>query len=124
MPGTYRQKHKFNILKDTIKWYAVEFFTELPGTDLIKEKFNYLGKPIIPVLTPLGDIMNEDAMNLIFQWGIEAFPFRKIDGIELTLKWKWFWDATKKANLGIQQVIKHIMHISLLLFNHLIRQNI
>ncbi|KAL5195709.1 Protein SIEVE ELEMENT OCCLUSION B [Glycine soja] len=90
--------------QDTIKWYAVEFFTELPGTDLIKEKFNYLGKPIIPVLTPLGDIMNEDAMNLIFQWGIEAFPFRKIDGIELTLKWKWFWDATKKANLGIQQV--------------------
>ncbi|KAG5004547.1 hypothetical protein JHK86_028686 [Glycine max] len=99
-----KQKHKFNILKNTIKWYAVEFFTELPGTDLIKEKFNYLGKPIAPVLTPLGDRMNEDAMDLIFQWGIDAFPFRKIDGIDLTLKWKWFWDATKKANLGIQQV--------------------
>ncbi|WVY98507.1 hypothetical protein V8G54_030658 [Vigna mungo] len=99
-----KQRLKFNALKDTIKWYAVEFFTELPGTDLIKEKFSYRGKPIIPVLTPLGDTLNEDAMDLIFQWGIDAFPFRKSDGIDLTLKWKWFWDATKKANLGIQQV--------------------
>jgi len=99
-----KQRLKFNALKDTIKWYAVEFFTELPGTDLIKEKFNYRGKPIIPVLTPLADTLNEDAMDLIFQWGIDAFPFRKIDGIDLTLKWKWLWDATKKANLGIQQV--------------------
>ncbi|CAJ1976484.1 unnamed protein product [Sphenostylis stenocarpa] len=99
-----KQRLEFNALKDTIKWYAVEFFTELPGTDLIYEKFNYRGKPIIPVLTPLGDTLNDDAMDLIFQWGIDAFPFRKIDGIDLTLKWKWFWDATKKANLGIQQV--------------------
>nr|KYP60834.1 hypothetical protein KK1_023248 [Cajanus cajan] len=97
-----KQRYKFNVLKDNIKWYAVELFSELPGTELIKEKFNYLGKPIIPVLTPLGDILNEDAMDLIFQWGIDAFPFRKSDGIELTIKWKWFWDAARKANLGIQ----------------------
>ncbi|XP_027365787.1 protein SIEVE ELEMENT OCCLUSION B-like [Abrus precatorius] len=96
------QVHKFHTLKDTIKWYAVEYFYELPGTGLIKEKFNYWGNPIIPVLTPLGDVMNEDAMDLIFQWGIDAFPFRKIDGIDLTLKWKWFWDVTKKVNLGVQ----------------------
>lgn len=102
-----KQRQKFNILKGTIKWYAVELFSELPGTELIKEKFNYLGKPIIPVLTPLGEIMNEDAMDLIFQWGIDAFPFRKIDGIELTLKWKWFWDAAKKANLEIKVSSKH-----------------
>ncbi|KAK7391686.1 hypothetical protein VNO78_20105 [Psophocarpus tetragonolobus] len=99
-----KQKLKFNALKDTIKWYAVEFLTELPDTDLLKEKFNFFGKPIIPVLTPVADTLNEDAMDLIFQWGIDAFPFRKIDGDELTLKWKWFWDAAKKANLGIQQV--------------------
>ncbi|KAL2325112.1 hypothetical protein Fmac_024170 [Flemingia macrophylla] len=96
------QRYKFNVLQDKIKWYAVEFFSELPGTELIKEKFNYLDKPIIPVLTPQGEILNEDAMDLIFQWGIDAFPFRKIDGIDLTLKWKWFWDAARKANLGIQ----------------------
>ncbi|TKY51879.1 SIEVE ELEMENT OCCLUSION B protein [Spatholobus suberectus] len=96
-----KQIHKFHTLKDTIKWYAVEF-SKLPSTELIKEKFNYLDKPIIPVLTPLGDIMNEDAMDLIFQWGIDAFPFRKTDGVDLTLKWRWFWDATKRANLGIE----------------------
>ncbi|KAK7278464.1 hypothetical protein RJT34_23493 [Clitoria ternatea] len=96
------QVHNFHVLKEKIKWYAVEHFAELPGTELIKEKFNYWGNPIVPVLTPLGDILNEDAMDLIFQWGIDAFPFRKIDGIDLTLKWKWFWDVTKKVNLGIQ----------------------
>ncbi|KAK7344022.1 hypothetical protein VNO77_13221 [Canavalia gladiata] len=94
-------RHRFNVLKDTIKWYAVECFYELPGIGLIKDKFNYWGKPIIPVLNTLGDVMNDDAMDLIFQWGIDAFPFRKIDGIDLVLKWKWFWDVTKKVNLGI-----------------------
>ncbi|KAJ1409424.1 Sieve element occlusion, N-terminal [Sesbania bispinosa] len=96
------QKNKFNTLKNIIKWYAVECFSELPGIGLIREKLNYWGKPIVPVLNPLGDIMNEDAMDLIFQWGIDAFPFRKSDGDDLTLKWKWFWDVTKKLNLGIQ----------------------
>jgi predicted P-loop ATPase/GTPase len=41
-------------------------------------------------------------MDLIFQWGIDAFPFRKKDGYDLTQKWKWFWDVTKRVNLGIQ----------------------
>ncbi|MED6109164.1 Sieve element occlusion [Stylosanthes scabra] len=79
-------------LKKYIKCYAVEHFSELPGLRLIKEELNYSGKPIMPVLTPTGDMMNEDAMDLIFRWEIEAFPFRKIDGEDLSLKWKWFWD--------------------------------
>ena len=96
-------KNKFSTLKNhRIKWYALEHFSRLPGIGLIREKLNYRGNPIVTVLSPLGDIMNEDAMDLIFQWGIDAFPFRKTDGDDLTLKWKWFWDVTKKVNLGIQ----------------------
>ncbi|PNX95445.1 sieve element-occluding protein, partial [Trifolium pratense] len=96
------QKIKFDSLKNKIKFYAVEYFSELPGIGLIREIFNYWDKPVVPVLSPLGDIINDDAMNLIFQWGIDAFPFRKKDGDELDQKWKWFWDVTKRLNLGIQ----------------------
>ncbi|CAL0299880.1 unnamed protein product [Lupinus luteus] len=95
-------KIKFNNLKSKIKWYAVEYFNELPGIGLIRENLNYKGDPIIPVINSQGEIINRNAMQLIFQWGIDAFPFRKIDGDDLTLKWKWFWDVARKVNLGIQ----------------------
>ncbi|WJX18827.1 Sieve element occlusion [Trifolium repens] len=96
------QKIKFDSLKNKIKFYAVEYFSELPGIGLIRDNLNYWDKPIVPVLGPLGEIMNYDAMDLIFQWGIDAFPFRIKDGYDLTQKWKWFWDVTKRVNLGIQ----------------------
>ncbi|KAK7268784.1 hypothetical protein RIF29_21493 [Crotalaria pallida] len=95
-------KIKFNNLKNKINWYALEYFYELPGIGLIRENLNYKGDPIIPVINSQGEIINGDAMHLIFQWGIDAFPFRKIDGDDLTLKWKWFWDVARKVNLGIQ----------------------
>ncbi|XP_058745302.1 protein SIEVE ELEMENT OCCLUSION B-like [Vicia villosa] len=99
---SHDQKIKFDHLKNKIKFYAVEYFSEVPGIRLIREHLNYWDKPIVPVLSPLGEIMNDDAMDLIFQWGIDAFPFRKKDGYDLTQKWKWFWDATKRVNLGMQ----------------------
>ncbi|KAL4357643.1 hypothetical protein HN51_028930 [Arachis hypogaea] len=102
MDDSAKIKLRFETLKSYIRCYAVEHFSKLPGIRLIREKLNYTGKPIMPVLTPKGDIMNEDAKDLIFQWGIEAFPFRKFDGEDLSLKWKWFWDVLKKLSLGIQ----------------------
>ncbi|MED6195714.1 Sieve element occlusion [Stylosanthes scabra] len=98
-------KRKFTRLKNhNIKWYALEQFTTLEDARLIRERLNYQGKPIVTVLDPFGHILNEDAMDLIFQWGIDAFPFRKEDGDELFKKWKWFWDVTRKVNLGIPEV--------------------
>lgn len=96
------QKIKFDSLKNKIRFYAVDNLSELPGIRLIREHLNYSDKPIVPVLSPLGEIMNDDAMDLIFQWGIDVLPFRKQDGYDLTQKWKWFWDVTKRVNLGIQ----------------------
>ncbi|XP_004495334.1 protein SIEVE ELEMENT OCCLUSION B-like [Cicer arietinum] len=96
------EKIEFNSLKNKIRFYAVEYLSKLSDIRFIREILNYRDKPIVLVLNPLGEIMNEDAMNLIFQWGIDAFPFRNIDGYDLTQKWKWFWDVTKRVNLGIQ----------------------
>ncbi|KEH42746.1 putative sieve element occlusion [Medicago truncatula] len=97
------QIENFKALKSGIKWYVVEYFSELPGLKIIKdpELIGYIDNPIIPVFNPKGIITNEDAMDLIFQWGIDAFPFRKSDGNDLKLKWNWLWDVIKKATPGL-----------------------
>lgn len=102
------RKEHFRALKNGIKWYLVEYFHELPGQRIITdpERLGYVvgGNPIIPVFNPQGNITNENAKDLIFQWGIDAFPFRKIDGIDLNLKWKWLWDVITKATPGLQVI--------------------
>ncbi|KAJ1427598.1 hypothetical protein SESBI_09483 [Sesbania bispinosa] len=44
----------------------------------------------------------QNAMDLIFQLRIDAFPFKESDDYDLTLKWKWLWDLIKKATPGLQ----------------------
>ncbi|KAK7278466.1 hypothetical protein RJT34_23495 [Clitoria ternatea] len=98
------RKEQFKTLKRGIKFYVVESFSELPGRKVITDpdRLGYGGKPIIPLFSPQGTIINDNAMDVIFQWGIESFPFRKSDGNDLHLKWKWLWDLLKKATPGLQ----------------------
>lgn len=97
-------REQFKALKSGIKFYAVEYFFELPGLKIIKdtERLNYEIQPIAPLFSSKGTLLNENALEVIFEWGIEAFPFRKVDGDELTLKWKWLWDLILKATPGLQ----------------------
>ncbi|KAK7391683.1 hypothetical protein VNO78_20102 [Psophocarpus tetragonolobus] len=97
-------REQFKALKSGIKFYAVEYFYELPGLKIIKdtERVNYDIHPIAPLFSPKGTLLNENALEVIFEWGIEAFPFRKADGEELTQKWKWLWDLILKATPGLQ----------------------
>ncbi|KAK7393754.1 hypothetical protein VNO78_22318 [Psophocarpus tetragonolobus] len=93
----------FNTLKSEIKWYVVDYVEPLPGIKIIEEDLKFRGNPILPVVKPQGFLLNDDALDIIFEWGIHAFPFRKSDGYLLAQKWKWFWDEVKKTNLhGIQ----------------------
>ncbi|XP_020222745.1 protein SIEVE ELEMENT OCCLUSION B [Cajanus cajan] len=96
------RKEQFKSLKSIIKFYAVEYFSELPGFKIIKERLNFEKQPIAPLFTQGGTILNENALEVIFEWGIEAFPFRKIDGDDLNQKWKWLWDLLVKATPGLQ----------------------
>ncbi|RDX59348.1 Protein SIEVE ELEMENT OCCLUSION B, partial [Mucuna pruriens] len=98
------RKELFKNLKNGIQWYAVEYLPPLPGLRLIREDLNFRGKPIVPVVNPQGIVVNEDALDIIFEWGIDAFPFRKDDGLLLAQKWKWFWDEIRKSNLQHIQV--------------------
>ncbi|XP_061371226.1 protein SIEVE ELEMENT OCCLUSION B-like [Gastrolobium bilobum] len=100
-------KKKFMELKEGMKWYVLEYFyDELPGIGIIKEKLKYNSEPIVSVINSKGDIINEDALEIIFQWGIEAFPFRKIDGYDLTKKWSWFWNLMNKVDIHTEDMKK------------------
>ncbi|KAK7344020.1 hypothetical protein VNO77_13219 [Canavalia gladiata] len=98
------RKEQYKALKRSIKFYVVEYFSQLPGLKIITdpERLGYGGTPIIPLFSPQGTILNINAMGVIFQWGIEAFPFRESDGNDLHLKWKWLWELLKKATPGLQ----------------------
>ncbi|KAK7243168.1 hypothetical protein RIF29_37956 [Crotalaria pallida] len=97
---------EFENLKIDMPWYVVEYPYPLAGIRLIREDLNYKNKPIIPVLNHQGRVVNNNAMHMIFVWGIDAFPFRPNDDELLTQKWNWFWAEIKKVNPAIQNLIK------------------
>lgn len=92
------RREKFYNLKKNMKWHVLEYFEKLPGYEIIVEKLKYDGKPIVTVVNPQGQIMNENALQIIFEWEIEAFPFRQIDADDLNKKWKWFWNLLEKTD--------------------------
>ncbi|AES61031.1 putative thioredoxin-like, sieve element occlusion [Medicago truncatula] len=100
------RKKEFKNLKESMKWYVLEHFSELPGRGIIKKKLNYdIGyPPILAVINPQGDIINKDAMEIIFQWGIDAFPFRISDAEDIFKKWEWFWKLMKKVDVNIEKM--------------------
>ncbi|XP_027366716.1 protein SIEVE ELEMENT OCCLUSION B-like [Abrus precatorius] len=98
-------KERFKTLREGIKWHVLEYFWELPGIGIIREKFKYYNsKPSLAVINPQGEIMNENAMDIIFQWGIEAFPFRQSDGDDLSKIWTWFWNLMKRVDFNIEEM--------------------
>lgn len=105
-------KQKFKNLKEKMKWYVLEYFSELPGLGIVKQKLKYLdNKPVVSVINPQGDIINVNAMDIIFQWGIEAFPFRQSDGDDLVKKWSWFWNLMKKVDPNVEVKCNHMSYI-------------
>ncbi|KAK7268781.1 hypothetical protein RIF29_21490 [Crotalaria pallida] len=105
------RKNKYMDLRKDIKWYVLEYFSELPGIGIVKEKLKYdieKKDPIISVINPQGDIINENAKPIIFQWGIDAFPFRKEDAEDLIKKWLWLWKIIEKVdpNFNLEDITK------------------
>lgn len=98
------------------KRYVLEHFSELPGRGIIKKKLNYdIGDdPIFAVINPQGVIMNENARKIIFEWGIDAFPFRISDAEDIFKKWEWFWKLLKKVDINIEVSpnYRHIFKLS------------
>ncbi|KAG5078713.1 hypothetical protein JHK86_002778 [Glycine max] len=79
----------------------------------MEEDLKFLGKPILLVVKPQGTMLNDDALDIIFEWGSThslsgnpklTYLLRNGNAYLLAQKWKWFWHEAKKTNLhGIQK---------------------
>ncbi|KAG4917141.1 hypothetical protein JHK87_054698 [Glycine soja] len=78
----------------------------------MEEDLKFQGKPILLVVKPQGTMLNDDALDIIFEWGSThslsgnpklTYLLRNGNAYLLAQKWKWFWHEAKKTNLhGIQ----------------------
>ncbi|KHN15401.1 hypothetical protein glysoja_039058 [Glycine soja] len=112
------RRELFNTLKSDIKWYVVVESRNkcaqvpLPSIRLMEEDLKFQGKPILLVVKPQGTMLNDDALDIIFEWGSThslsgnpklTYLLRNGNAYLLAQKWKWFWHEAKKTNLhGIQ----------------------
>lgn len=60
-----------------MQWYSVHnpSYLERAVIKLIKEVWNFRGKPILVVLDPQGQVANPNALHMMWIWGSAAFPF-------------------------------------------------
>ncbi|XP_057734506.1 protein SIEVE ELEMENT OCCLUSION B-like [Arachis stenosperma] len=100
---TNEAKEKFEHLKSLMPWYVVQYLSLVKGYKPLQEEWNYTGKPIVVVTNPRGEVINKNALHLIFVWGISAFPFRREDEERVSQHWNWLWNEVFKINADIQK---------------------
>lgn len=76
-PWTETRKKQFETLQASMQWYSVHnpSYLERAVIKLIKEVWNFRGKPILVVLDPQGQVANPNALHMMWIWGSAAFPF-------------------------------------------------
>ncbi|KAE8007861.1 hypothetical protein FH972_004423 [Carpinus fangiana] len=70
-------REKFEMLRSMMPWYIVQYSSPVAGIKFIKEEWHFNNEPIVVVMNPQGDVENEDALHLILQRGMRAFPFTR-----------------------------------------------
>ncbi|KAK4258091.1 hypothetical protein QN277_007588 [Acacia crassicarpa] len=94
-------KRRFDVMSRKMKWHVVDY-TIIPQLckDLIKNRLKYDNmNPIVPLFSPQGELLNDNALHMLFTWGIQAFPWRPVDApVE---KSNWIWNELQKSNHSI-----------------------
>lgn len=77
-------RKKFEILKNKMPWYTVQYSGPIAGIKFIREEWNFKGKPTMVVMNPQGKVEHSNALHMIRVWGVKAFPFTKATEEELS----------------------------------------
>ncbi|KAI9119482.1 hypothetical protein K1719_009358 [Acacia pycnantha] len=89
---------RFHVMRRKMKCHVVDY-TIIPQLckDLIKNRLKYDNmNPIVPLFSPQGELLNDNALHILFTWGIQAFPWRLGDApVE---KSNWIWNELQKSN--------------------------
>jgi len=68
---TNNSRRKFEMLQSKMPWYIVQYFSAVAAIKFIEERYD--NKPIVLLINPQGDVENENALDLIQEYG----PFKK-----------------------------------------------
>lgn len=81
----------FNLLSNSLPWYSIRQPWSLSSTTInyAKNEWEFDEKPIMVVLDPTGTITNTNAVDMVWIWGAEAYPFSTLREKELWRKEKW-----------------------------------
>ncbi|KAI4345742.1 hypothetical protein L6164_012841 [Bauhinia variegata] len=99
-------KAKYEYLKSQMPWYVISYFSLIKGIRPLREELFYQDMPIVVVVNPRGEIINKNAMHMIFPWGIKAFPFHPDVDKRLSGQWNWLWNEVVTLNPIIDRWIK------------------
>ena len=97
---TDAEKKSFRILSHSLPWYSIRQPWSLNSAlvTFIKQVWNYREDPLMVVLDSQGKVSNLNAIDMIFIWGVKAFPFSDSREKEL-------W---QEQNLTIQLLLDEI----------------
>ncbi|MCL7026738.1 hypothetical protein MKW94_018514 [Papaver nudicaule] len=80
IPWTKANEEQFQKLQTMMPWYSVShpmhpFLIDQAVVKNIKEKWHFDKKPILVVSDPQGNVVNLNALHMIWIWGSLAYPF-------------------------------------------------
>ncbi|KAM6589458.1 hypothetical protein CsatA_012063 [Cannabis sativa] len=88
---TDAEKRSFRVLSQSIPWCSIKQPWSLNSgvVTFIKQEWNYRDDPIMVVLDSQGNLSNLNALDLIFIWGVKAYPFSNSREKELWEEQSW-----------------------------------
>ncbi|PRQ36289.1 putative sieve element occlusion [Rosa chinensis] len=106
-------RKKFDILKNKMPWFTVQYSGPIAGIKFIKEEWNFKGKPTVVVMNPQGKVEHPNALHIIRVWGVKAFPFTKTTEEELSHSHagKWVGSVVEGTHPSVHTWIKEDKYI-------------
>ncbi|KAJ0074928.1 hypothetical protein Patl1_33441 [Pistacia atlantica] len=107
-PWTEAQETQFLIHQWSMPWYSVchHSIIDLAVIMYIVEVWNFKKKPILVVLDPQGKLVNNNALHMLWIWGMQGFPFTSAREAEL---WKQqTWGIKLLANIINEDILNWI----------------
>ncbi|KAJ0075372.1 hypothetical protein Patl1_33339 [Pistacia atlantica] len=90
-PWTKAKQDQFQNFQWNMPWYTVYDHSMVdPGViTYMKKVWQFKKKPIVVVLDPEGEVVNNNALHMLRIWGILAFPFTRSKETELWTQQTW-----------------------------------
>ncbi|OVA20550.1 Sieve element occlusion [Macleaya cordata] len=97
---TDEEKNAFDYLSNTLPWYSVHhpWLLRSAAINYLKQESNFVDEPIMVVVDHNGRVTSSNAINMVYIWGVRAYPFSVSREEEL-------WE---EVNWSVQLIIDEI----------------